>query len=100
VQNRNESQLSYEELYRNAYNLVMHKHGNELYNMVHACIQDYVNNIRRRVESAPTVTFLQVLSKCWEDHFVSMVMTRDILLYLVTPSCRCILLVMFYWSYV
>src|SRR5210317_2561590 len=31
IHNRNASTLSFEELYRNAYNLVLHKHGNLLY---------------------------------------------------------------------
>ena len=31
IYNRNASQLSFEELYRNAYNLVLHKHGTLLY---------------------------------------------------------------------
>ena len=31
IHNRNASTLSFEELYRNAYNLVLHKHGSLLY---------------------------------------------------------------------
>lgn len=34
IYNRNASQLSFEELYRNAYNLVLHKHGGLLYDGV------------------------------------------------------------------
>ena len=34
IHNRNASTLSFEELYRNAYNLVLHKHGTLLYNGV------------------------------------------------------------------
>ena len=36
IHNRNASSLSFEELYRNAYNLVLHKHGNLLYHGVSA----------------------------------------------------------------
>jgi cullin 3 len=33
IHNQNASSLSFEELYRNAYNLVLHKHGDLLYNV-------------------------------------------------------------------
>ena len=32
IQKKNNSGLSFEELYRNAYNMVLHKHGERLYN--------------------------------------------------------------------
>ena len=39
IHNQNASSLSFEELYRNAYNLVLHKHGELLYNVrKHACL--------------------------------------------------------------
>lgn len=34
IHSKQASQLSYEELYRTAYNLVLHKHGELLYNNV------------------------------------------------------------------
>lgn len=36
IHSKQASQLSYEELYRTAYNLVLHKHGEMLYNNVKA----------------------------------------------------------------
>ena len=32
IQRKNNSGLSFEELYRNAYTMVLHKHGDRLYN--------------------------------------------------------------------
>jgi hypothetical protein len=43
IHHQNASALSFEELYRNAYNLVLHKHGELLYNVsVSLCIYCFV----------------------------------------------------------
>eukprot|EP00501_MAST-03F_sp_TOSAG23-6_P002131 GSMAST32.ASY1.ANO1.2228.1 assembled CDS len=55
IHNKNASSLSFEELYRNAYNLVLHKHGEKLY---------------------------VGLNDTWNDHHHTMVMIRDILMYM------------------
>ena len=39
IHNKNASVLSFEELYRNAYNLVLHKHGELLYDGVRQAVQ-------------------------------------------------------------
>lgn len=39
IHNKNASSLSFEELYRNAYNLVLHKHGDLLYSGVKQSVQ-------------------------------------------------------------
>lgn len=39
IHNKNASSLSFEELYRNAYNLVLHKHGDLLYAGVKQSVQ-------------------------------------------------------------
>ena len=40
IYNKNASVLSFEELYRNAYNLVLHKHGDLLYEGVQKCVEE------------------------------------------------------------
>jgi cullin 3 len=42
IHNQNASSLSYEELYRNAYNLVLHKHGELLYVGVRNTVKEHM----------------------------------------------------------
>ncbi|KAJ3177051.1 Cullin-3, partial [Irineochytrium annulatum] len=45
IYRKNASTLSFEELYRNAYNMVLHKHGEKLYNGVHAVIKEHLDEV-------------------------------------------------------
>lgn len=112
IYNRNASQLSFEELYRSAYNLVLHKHGAVLYEGVSAKIQQHLMETvtsNLQVISASTTTssaammdfkddggsgsgssssnasnmlFLEAVANAWNEHTVTMVMIRDILMYM------------------
>eukprot|EP00054_Salpingoeca_dolichothecata_P025251 m.174938 g.174938 ORF g.174938 m.174938 type:complete len:733 (+) comp25290_c1_seq1:50-2248(+) len=82
IQERNESELSFEELYRNAYNLVLHKHGTVLYKGLVNTISRHMITLKRRIESAMQNKFLFTVNKIWEEHLTSMLMIRDILLYM------------------
>ena len=134
IHNRNASTLSFEELYRNAYNLVLHKHGNLLYEgiserlVVHLrrcggrlvrlqrevvsgggqssslsaassgggavaastntseLISNNNNNSNttamRGGESILQYRLLEELSKAWTEHRITMVMVRDIFMYM------------------
>lgn len=44
IQKKNNSGLSFEELYRNAYTMVLHKHGEKLYNGLRQVVQDHLDN--------------------------------------------------------
>lgn len=44
IQKKNNSGLSFEELYRNAYTMVLHKHGEKLYNGLRQVVQDHLQN--------------------------------------------------------
>eukprot|EP00979_Chaetoceros_neogracilis_P007411 scaffold1563_cov123-Chaetoceros_neogracile.AAC.1 len=46
---RNSSVLSFEELYRNSYNLVIQKHGKLLYDGVTSKISSHLNNTAKRL---------------------------------------------------
>lgn len=68
IHKHNASQLSFEELYRSAYNLVLHKHGNLLYSGVAKVIHDHlalkaqlVVNGRRfcSMEEVPSLRFIK-----------------------------------------
>lgn len=82
IHNQDASLLSFEELYRFAYNLVLHQHGELLYNGVHAEVKGHLKKVASVVDSQPNETLLEVLSAKWNLHKVTMVMIRDILMYM------------------
>ncbi|KAI9591975.1 cullin 3 [Syncephalis fuscata] len=92
IYNINSSRLSFEELYRASYTLVIHKKGSDLY-------QDVGNSLKKHLEQVTAeniVTafpanrdnlddcgrFLNNLADFWDRHTRSMVMIRDILMYM------------------
>src|SRR5436190_1501937 len=101
IHNKNASELSFEKLYRNAYNLVLHKDGEKLYAAakqvvgkhledvaardVHVAWQELVNapGTRDHEKLDAGVRFLKVVRDSWEEHTVCMKMIRDVLMYLV-----------------
>ncbi|TDH71544.1 hypothetical protein CCR75_001081 [Bremia lactucae] len=78
----NASVLSFEELYRNSYNLVLHKHGDLLYNGVVGVITEHLNEVAQIVSSVTDEMLLRALNDQWVDHQVVMTMVRDILMYM------------------
>mmetsp|Transcript_27729 Transcript_27729/g.70664 ORF Transcript_27729/g.70664 Transcript_27729/m.70664 type:complete len:735 (-) Transcript_27729:440-2644(-) len=82
IHNQNASGLSFEELYRNAYNMVLHKHGLRLYNGLVATLTAHLKDIASKVEATQGVPFLQELKRRWGDHTHSSQMIRDILMYM------------------
>ncbi len=120
IHNRNASTLSFEELYRNAYNLVLHKHGNLLYEGITERLTVHLRGcglklvrLQRDQSSAAAVSttaagggknntggtnitnnnssssndllqyrLLEELSKSWTEHRITMVMVRDIFMYM------------------
>ena len=80
IQRKNNSGLSFEELYRNAYTMVLHKHGERLYNGLKEVVTAHLETkVRADVLAAFNNNFLQTLNAAWGDHQTSMVMIRDIL---------------------
>lgn len=82
IYNRNASQLSFEELYRNAYNLVLHKHGTLLYEGVSEKLSSHLLATVERVAEVPDSSLLEEISKTWKEHQITMIMVRDILMYM------------------
>jgi cullin 3 len=74
--------LSYEELYRNAYNLVLHKHGDMLYRGLEDCLTELLTQVVKQVAGHAESSFLERVKQEWEWHKVSMVHVRDILMYM------------------
>jgi len=83
IQRKNNSGLSFEELYRNAYTMVLHKHGERLYSGLKEVVTNHLESkVRNDVLQALNNNFLQTLNAAWNDHQTSMVMIRDILMYM------------------
>ena len=106
IHTKNASKLAFEQLYRNAYALVLKKRGELLYEKVRAFEQEWLaSSVRSRVQaeinhkliddthaqSASTVSerkvagerLMRQLKQVWEDHLLSMNMFSDVLMYLV-----------------
>lgn len=70
IYNRNASQLSFEELYRNAYNLVLHKYGTLLYEGVTQKLTQHLTATAKRLEEVPDSSLLEEISTTWAEHQV------------------------------
>lgn len=81
IYKKNASVLSFEELYRNAYNLVLDKHGDLLYDGVQSTIRERVEWISSRIRSADDSALVGRVCSLWEDHKTTMEMVKDILMY-------------------
>ncbi|XP_066159068.1 cullin-3 isoform X1 [Euwallacea fornicatus] len=83
IQKKNNSGLSFEELYRNAYTMVLHKHGERLYTGLKEVVTQHLEfKVREDVLKSLHNNFLMTLNQAWNDHQTSMVMIRDILMYM------------------
>lgn len=82
IYNKNASDLSFEELYRNGYNLVLHKHGEMLYNGVAGTVRHHLTNTVTEVSATPNENLMRSTAIAWGEHKVTMGMVADILMYL------------------
>lgn len=82
IYNHNASGLSFEELYRNAYNMVLQKYGERLYSGLVKTMTEHLASVAAAVEAAHGALFLEELNARWADHNKSLQMIRDILMYM------------------
>nr|GMD55406.1 cullin-3A-like isoform X1 [Ipomoea batatas] len=82
IYNHNASGLSFEELYRNAYNMVLHKFGEKLYSGLVFTMTEHLKEISKSIEVAQGGLFLEELNRKWADHNKALQMIRDILMYM------------------
>ncbi|KAF2195171.1 Cullin-domain-containing protein [Zopfia rhizophila CBS 207.26] len=110
IHTKNASRLSYEELYRHAYRIVLKKKGEELYKRVRDFEHDWLSNeVRETIQTllspnllansqnlGGTTTnerrvagekFLKGLKQAWGDHQVCMSMLADVLMYMDRVYC-------------
>ncbi|KAF7587931.1 Cullin-3 [Aspergillus hancockii] len=108
IHTKDASNLSFEQLYRNAYNIVLMMRGLDLFERVKKLEQEWLDSeVQKRVNSAISSIllqaqdqtqaemqdqanerrdtgekFLDVLKEAWEDHQISMGMITDVLMYM------------------
>ncbi|XP_060194007.1 cullin-3A-like [Lycium barbarum] len=82
IYNHNASGLSFEELYRNAYNMVLHKFGEKLYSGLVSTMTSHLKEIAKSIEAAQGGLFLEELNRKWAEHNKALQMIRDILMYM------------------
>lgn len=87
IYNQNASKLSYEELYRNAYNLVLHKHNELLYEGVRNHIRDHLAISLIDISEAKNELILGAAVHAWTFHTVAFNMMKDILMYMDRSYC-------------
>lgn len=63
--------------------MVLHKYGDILYNGLKAVVDEHLKEVADHVASSVDENFLLELDKAWNDHKLSMLMIRDILMYMV-----------------
>jgi len=80
IHHQNASGLSFEELYRNAYNMVLHKYGERLYTGLKQTLTRQLKRIAGEIELTKGEPFLKELHQRWEIHTKSIQMVRDILM--------------------
>lgn len=68
---------------RNAYNMVLHKYGDKLYLGLQDVVDEHLHGIANHVANAPDHNFLEAVNEAWNEHDRSMLMIRDILMYMV-----------------
>ncbi|KAK1383650.1 Cullin-3A like [Heracleum sosnowskyi] len=82
IYNHNASGLSFEELYRNAYNMVLHKYGEKLYSGLVSTLTSHLEEIAESIGAAQGPSFLEELNRKWTEHNKALQMIRDILMYM------------------
>lgn len=64
--------------------MVLHKYGDMLYEGLRQEVNEHLCWVAQSIIQASDHNFLTVLNEAWKDHEVSMIMIRDILMYMVT----------------
>ena len=80
--NRNTSHLLYEQVYRLSYNMVLQKHGDLLYEKVNSTFKRYSKISLDAILSEPDQNLLYALFKAWEEHRTTILMIRDVVMYM------------------
>ena len=63
--------------------MVLHKYGEKLYQGLEDVVDQHLSSVATTVANAPDHNFLNALNEAWTEHDRSMLMIRDILMYMV-----------------
>lgn len=74
--------MSYEELYRTAYNLVLHKHGELLYTGVKKTTIELLQPIIEQLANCSEEDLLKRINEIWQQEKLCIIMIKDILMYM------------------
>jgi len=74
--------LSYEELYRTAYSLVLHKHGELLYQGVKNTTVELLQPMVERLLRCSDEDLLKKMNDLWKQVKLCIIMIKDILMYM------------------
>lgn len=76
------SQLSYEELYRTAYSLVIHKHGELLYTGIKNTTVELLQPMIEKLLKCGDEDLLKRMNEMWKQVKLCIIMIKDILMYM------------------
>lgn len=84
IHRKNSSKLSFEELYRTAYNMVLQRQGSQLYERTKQSLETYLRSVLdTRLRLASDQDLLTGIRQLWMEYQLSLSLIRDILMYLV-----------------
>lgn len=63
--------------------MVLHKCGDILYEGLKVKITEHLQELAKKISSSSDENFINELNKTWTQHKISMLMIRDILMYMV-----------------
>lgn len=63
--------------------MVLHKYGDKLYSGLRDVVDQHLKEVADSVSASNDDNFLLSLQAAWQDHTQSMLMIRDILMYMV-----------------
>lgn len=82
INHRRTSDLSYEQLYRYSYNMVLHKHGDYLYSGLTKLLSEHLREVAAQIRAAHTENFLSEVRTQWAWFELSLGHVRDVLMYM------------------
>jgi len=88
INNDNSSGLSFEELHRNAYNMVVNKYGPRLYSGLQKTTEEHLNTIAEKIEQLNGEAMLKSLQHEYERHKKSFSIIREIFMHLDKSNAK------------
>lgn len=82
INKRNTFNLSFEQLYRSSYNMVLHKRGDLLYARLKRLQTDHLKGVAAQISSADAPAFLPEIQRQWTWFELSLTHVRDVFMYM------------------